>query len=447
MEITNIWNDVLDNLTKKISAVSYEVWIKNLEPFCLKDNTLILSTKLESSVKTINKMYLDLIKEAVKANSDFIDDVLVILERDKDNFSSLYKTEKKEVAPLEETLLFNKNYTFDTFVIGRSNQIAYYAAKSVAEAPGNQHNPLFVYGGVGLGKTHIIQAIGNYILSKNSKANILYITTEQFINEFLDSLQDKGDGESNRRFRLKYRNVDVLMIDDIQFISNKKACQEALFHTFNDLYQNNKQIIFTSDKHPREIKELEERLLSRFQCGLTVDISQPDLETRIAIIKNKAIAKKFVISPIVAEFLAEKIDKNIRELEGALSKVIFYCSLTGQQADNIDVVKDALKDDISESGNTLNIENIVNCVCSYFGVSKVDIIGKKKNKGIVEPRQISIYLINDMLTMPLAAIGDYFGGRDHTTIMYARDKITEAILLDSNLETKINDIKNMILKK
>ena len=343
--------------------------------------------------------------------------------------------------------MFDSNFTFEKFVVGSSNQIAFAAAKAVAKQPGTLHNPLFIYGGVGLGKTHIMHAIGNEIIKNNKKAKIIYCTTEQFVNDFIDSIRNSKDNEQNRKFREKYRNVDVLMLDDIQFLAGKIGTQEALFHTFNDLYQFKKQIVISSDKHPRELTFLEERLQSRFSSGLTVDISLPDLETRIAILQKKAFYKNVNLPINVIYFIAEKFDKNIRELEGALQKVIFFCQLKGVQPDNIDIIKEALKDDIDVSSHILSLDSIVDATCSYFNIKKQEVIGKKKLKQIVQARQIAIYLINDLLGVPLATIGSYFGGRDHTTIIYARDKIEELAKTDNLVATQIKDIKNMIQKR
>ena len=281
----------------------------------------------------------------------------------------------------------------------------------------------------------------------NKKVKIIYCTTEQFVNDFIDSIKNNKDNEQNRRFREKYRNVDLLMLDDIQFLAGKTGTQEALFHTFNDLYQFKKQIILSSDRHPKELTFLEERLQSRFASGLTVDISTPDLETRIAILQKKALFKNVNLPIEVVYFIAEKIDSNIRELEGALQKVIFYCQLLGKEPDNIDIIKEALKDDIDVTTHILSLDTIVDATCSYFNVKKQDIIGKKKLKPIVNARQIAIYLIYDILGVPLATIGSYFGGKDHTTIIYARDKIEDIIKTDNLVANQIKDIKNMIQKR
>lgn len=445
-ESKKIWDLLLLGISNNISTVSYDMWFKNLEPLTIAYNKLILVANLKSAKNTINKNYRNIILDEIKKLNTYVDDYLIITPEEISVYQTKIEDEKKEENS-NYSSIFDPNFTFDKFVVGSSNQIAYAAAKAVASQPGTLHNPLFIYGGVGLGKTHIMHAIGNEILKNNKKSKILYCTTEQFVNDFIDSLKNSKDNIENIKFREKYRRVDVLMLDDIQFLSGKITSQEALFHTFNDLYQSKKQIVISSDRHPRELTFLEERLQSRFSSGLTVDISLPDLETRIAILQKKAFFKNVNLPINVVYFIAEKFDKNVRELEGALQKVIFYCQLKGQQPDNIDIVKEALKDDIDVTTHILSLDSIVDVTCSYFNIKKQEVIGKKKLKQIVMARQIAIYLINDLLGVPLATIGSYFGGRDHTTIIYARDKIEELSKTDNTIATQIKDIKNMIQKK
>lgn len=447
-ECKKIWNILLLEISNRISTVTYDMWFSSLEPLTIVYNKLIIVAKLKSTKKTINTNYRDVILEEIKKLNTYVDDFIIITPDEISVYEDKIKEDKKETESVDlYNTLVDNNFTFDKFVVGQSNQIVYAAAKAVANQPGTLHNPLFIYGGVGLGKTHIMHAIGNEILKTNKKAKILYCTTEQFVNDFIDSIRNNKDNEQNKRFREKYRNVDILMLDDIQFLAGKTGTQEALFHTFNDLYQYKKQIILSSDRHPKELTFLEERLQSRFSSGLTVDISTPDLETRIAILQKKAYYKNVNLPIEVVYFIAESFDSNIRELEGALQKVIFYCQLEGKEPDNIDIIKEALKDDIDVSNHILSLDSIVDATCSYYNIKKEEVIGKKKLKQIVQARQIAIYLINDMLGVPLATIGSYFGGRDHTTIIYARDKIEEMIKTNNLIANQIKDIKNMIQKR
>ncbi len=440
-----LWKSVLSELEVLLTTVSFDMWFKDLEPYTVENDKLVLIAPL-NSFKSINKNYKDQIKKAIENSGAKISGIEIITKAETDNYT-LSDEEEKEEDDSDTVNMFDPGYTFDSFVVGDSNSIAYAAAEAVAKAPGACHNPLFIYGGVGLGKTHIMHAIANYILSQNKKAKILYVTAEQFVNDYIDSLKNNKDNELNKQFRLKYRSVDVLMMDDVQFLSGKTSTQEALFHTFNDLYQFRKQIVLTSDRHPRELTFLQDRLKSRFQSGLTVDITKPSIETRIAILQKKAYAKKYDISQKAVFFIAENITSNIRELEGALSKVVFYCSLSGRSSDDLEAVKDALKDCIDVSSHVISMDSIADATCAYYGIKKSDIIGKRKNKLISNARQMAIYLINDMLGVPLSSIGEFFGGRDHTTIMYARDKMTDLSKTDHLIQAQINDIKSMLEKK
>lgn len=440
-----LWKSVLSELEVLLTTVSFDMWFKDLEPYTVENDKLVLIAPL-NSFKSINKNYKDQIKKAIESSGAKISGIEIITKAETDNYT-LSDEEEKEEDDSDTVNMFDPGYTFDSFVVGDSNSIAYAAAEAVAKAPGACHNPLFIYGGVGLGKTHIMHAIANYILSQNKKAKILYVTAEQFVNDYIDSLKNNKDNELNKQFRLKYRSVDVLMMDDVQFLSGKTSTQEALFHTFNDLYQFRKQIVLTSDRHPRELTFLQDRLKSRFQSGLTVDITKPSIETRIAILQKKAYAKKYDISQKAVFFIAENITSNIRELEGALSKVVFYCSLSGRSSDDLEAVKDALKDCIDVSSHVISMDSIADATCAYYGIKKSDIIGKRKNKLISNARQMAIYLINDMLGVPLSSIGEFFGGRDHTTIMYARDKMTDLSKTDHLIQAQINDIKSMLEKK
>ena len=458
VDVKLIWKDVLNIIEPQITQIAFDVWIRTLMPITISNEEFIIIAPYENCKNTVNKKYKGLIEKILLELCPYVKGIKVITENDTnidDSFSSLDDvTQEDKISLIEQNYLFNsrndifeEKYTFDNFVIGKSNQIAYAAAKAVAQNPGKQHNPLFIYGGVGLGKTHIMHAIGNEILKNKPNKKIVYVNTESFINDFIDSIQKTKNNDLNKQFRDKYRNVDVLMLDDIQFISGKVTTQEALFHTFNELYQSKRQIVFTSDRHPKELNNIDDRLISRFQSGLTVDISSPDLETRVAILRKKAYQNKFNVKDKCLMYIAEMISTNIRELEGALSKVKFYCELNKVEADNEEVVKQALKAEIDNKSGPISMELITACVSEYFNIDKSEIMSKKKTKNINEARQIAIYLISEMLTVPLSSIGEFFGGRDHSTIIHARDKISNYVDTNPIYNNYVKDIKNIVETK
>ena len=448
-ELQIMWERVLSKLEMMTTAVSFDLWIRPLEVLEFKDyNTLILvasSTTAKNQLLKNHKIQLqNAINEVFNDNINFE----ILDQNEKDEYiktNTPAKNQKVEEEGNKANSNFNEKYTFDNFVVGKSNQFVYAAAKSVAENPGQKFNPLFIYGGVGLGKTHLLHAIGNYIKSAYPDKKIMYATCEKFTNDYIESLRANKD-MANFEFREKYRNLDVLMIDDIQFISNKTSTQEEFFHTFNDLYQRQKQIIIASDRPPKEIATLEERLRSRFTSGLIQDIQTPDFETRVAILRKKAQQEKYSIDDEVINFIAEKIDTNIREMEGILSKVFFFATLLGKKSATLEEAYEAMKENMDEIKEGLSPDMVIDTVCKYFNISKNDIVGKKKNKEIVEPRMICIYLICELLDLPLVAIGKKFGDRDHTTIMHARDKITEPIKTNNKIKVYITDIKDLLTK-
>ena len=411
-ELQIMWERVLSKLEMMTTAVSFDLWIRPLEVLEFKDyNTLILvasSTTAKNQLLKNHKIQLqNAINEVFNDNINFE----ILDQNEKDEYiktNTPAKNQKVEEEGNKTNSNFNEKYTFDNFVVGKSNQFVYAAAKSVAENPGQKFNPLFIYGGVGLGKTHLLHAIGNYIKSAYPDKKIMYATCEKFTNDYIESLRANKD-MANFEFREKYRNLDVLMIDDIQFISNKTSTQEEFFHTFNDLYQRQKQIIIASDRPPKEIATLEERLRSRFTSGLIQDIQTPDFETRVAILRKKAQQEKYSIDDEVINFIAEKIDTNIREMEGILSKVFFFATLLGKKSATLEEAYEAMKENMDEIKEGLSPDMVIDTVCKYFNISKNDIVGKKKNKEIVEPRMICIYLICELLDLPLVAIGKKFG--------------------------------------
>ena len=444
MDKQQVWAEALEKLQKTVSTISYDLWVKSLEPIDFKDNILYLSTTSEQAKNRIMAILKGDIHVALTSCCDDIKDFIVLdpVERDEYNKNKEIKVQT-ENSKFPGVNNFNHKYTFDNFIVGNSNKYVYAACKGVAESPFSRINPLFIYGGVGLGKTHLLHAVGNYINKNNPDLKVMYCTCEKFINDYVKSLQ--GSFNAKNSFKEKYRNLDVLIIDDIQFISKAESTQEEFFHTFNDLYENGKQIIIASDRPPREIATLQERLRSRFSMGLIQDIQSPDYETRLAILMKKAQEENYVVADEVQEYLAEHFDTNIREMEGILSKVWFYASLTCKKVATMEDVKEALKDhDFSDKQN-LTADRIIDCVCKYFSVKREDLLGKKKNKEIVEPRQICMYTICTLLDMPLLSIGQLFD-RDHTTVIHARDKISQVIEENQRIKIAVNDIRAMATK-
>lgn len=447
-DLASLWQAVLDKLELTVSNVSFVMWFKPLKVVDFVDNKkLIIAANSSSAKNQILRNYLDKLSKAVDDIFGQNIEIEVLDQNEEIEYIKVNgeKTKEKEVEVSKNP--FNAKYTFDNFVVGKSNQFVYAAARAVAEHPGEKFNPLFIYGGVGLGKTHLLHAIGNYLKEFNPNLNVMYVTCEQFANDYIESLGSVSSTKSKAvlEFRTKYRNLDVLMVDDIQFISKKTSTQEEFFHTFNELYQNNKQIIITSDRPPKDIETLADRLRSRFTSGLIQDIQSPDLETRIAILRKKCQLEKYVIDDDVIDFIAEKINTNIRELEGMLSKVYFLANLSNKHSATMEEALEAFNGQLEEDKNEgLSADDIIDTVCKYFDITRQDIIGKKKSKEVVEPRMIAIYLISEILEIPLVSIGKMFGGRDHTTIMHSRDKISDELKTSHKIQSFISEIKKML---
>ncbi len=443
------WKKVLNKLENEVTAVTFDLWINTLTPIQYANDELILMAPSVMAKNQVTNQPGIFEKIAKCVREEFNPYTYVRVTDSQEYEESLRKRDNEIEKSSEETdnfkSKFNKKYTFENFVVGKSNQVVCAAMQNVAEHPSGKFNPLFIYGGVGLGKTHLLHAVGNYLNEHRPDLKVLYVTCEQFKNDYVETIRNSKEN-SDSEFRDKYRNVDVLMVDDIQFISNRVGTQEEFFHTFNDLYQNNKQIIIASDRPPKEISTLEERLRSRFSSGLIQDIQEPDYETKIAIIKKKCSQEGYLVDDDVVDLIAQKTGTNIREMEGILSKVVFYSSLLGKTHTSMEDAKEALKDYGENERADLDAEKIINVVCNFFKVTKEDLVGKKKNKEIVEPRQMCVYLINDMLNIPLTAIGSLLGGRDHTTIMHARDKISQQVKVNPHIRTLVNDIKSQLLK-
>ncbi|WP_213087342.1 chromosomal replication initiator protein DnaA [Niallia circulans] len=441
--IADLWDKALGNIEKKISKPSFDTWLKATKAHALQGDSLIVTAPNEFARDWLEERYSQLISDILyEITGEELGVKFIIPRNQKEEEFDLQissKQKKKEEETTEQTIL-NSKYTFDTFVIGSGNRFAHAASLAVAEAPAKAYNPLFIYGGVGLGKTHLMHAIGHYVLDHNPAAKVVYLSSEKFTNEFINSIRDNKGAE----FRDKYRNVDVLLIDDIQFLAGKESTQEEFFHTFNTLHEESKQIIISSDRPPKEIPTLEDRLRSRFEWGLITDITPPDLETRIAILRKKAKADGLDIPNEVMLYIANQIDSNIRELEGALIRVVAYSSLINKDI-NADLAAEALKDIVpSSKPRVITIHDIQKVVGELFSVKLEDFKAKKRTKSIAFPRQIAMYLSRELTDFSLPKIGEEFGGRDHTTVIHAHEKISKLLVSDSILQKQLKEINELL---
>ena len=437
------YNEIMEkvkNTCKEVlSIMSYQTWIERLELASIDDDVITLITDDDFYVDN-TKTYVNFLTNCFKN----------ILQNDVDykiNFVTRVDLEKNPQSNIQinSSSSFKSNlnpkYTFESFVIGENNRFAQAAAYAVSEAPGTAYNPLFIYGGVGLGKTHLMHAIGNEILRRSPSKKVLYVTSEKFTNDFINGIRDK----SNEKFREKYRNIDVLLIDDIQFIAGKEGIQEEFFHTFNAISENKGQIVLTSDKPPKDINPLEERLKSRFEWGLMVDISQANYETRLAILRKKVQLENIVIDDLVLSNIATKIDSNIRELEGTLNKIVALASLTHSPI-TLEMADKAVADIIAKKERVISPENIKQAVANYYNVPLDDINSSKRSDKIAYARQVAMYLCRNLAKMQYKNIGVAFGNRDHSTVMHACDKIEKEIKVDTVSRTHVDNVKNIILR-
>ncbi|HCS72957.1 MAG TPA: chromosomal replication initiator protein DnaA [Clostridiales bacterium] len=439
--LMDLWQKTLQLVRNEITDVSFDTWIKAIEPVSIKGDQLYLCVPNDFTKSILEGRYTSLIFNAVKEISSRSYYITFVLTSEADKYMN--KPDKAEGEEDKVYGLLNPKYTFDTFVIGHSNRFAHAASQAVAESPAKAYNPLFIYGGVGLGKTHLMHAIGHFILIRNKQSKVLYVTSEKFTNELISSIQTN----KNVEFRNRYRNVDVLLIDDIQFIAGKESTQEEFFHTFNALHEANKQIVISSDRPPKEIPTLEDRLRSRFEWGLITDIQPPDLETRIAILKKKADLENLEVEDEVLAFVAKRIESNIRELEGALTRIMAYSSLTGSSLD-IDTADEVLKDIISNHRpRKITPELIQKVIAEHFQMKIEDMKSRKRNRPIAYPRQIAMYLCRELTDLSLPKIGELFGGRDHTTVIHACDKISTSIESDLQVKRAINELIKKITEE
>ena len=439
MELEQIWEEALKMIEEETSPVSFATWIQPIVPCGIIGNKIILQVKESFLKEIIEKRHLPLIRTAIKMVTKNEYDIMITTEEEQ-NAGNLHNLAAEKPAENELARNLNPKYVFDSFVVGNSNRMAHAASLAVAESPAQAYNPLFLYGNSGLGKTHLMHSIGHFILDRNPQAKVLYVTSETFTNELINSIQNN----KNEEFRNKYRNIDVLMIDDIQFISKKEGTQEEFFHTFNALYESNKQIIISSDRPPKEIKTLEDRLRSRFEWGLIADVQPPDYETRIAILKKKAERDNLTVPDDVMAYIAKNIASNIQELEGALTRIVAFATLTNQDI-SIALAENSLKDIFSENSATpLTPELIQQVVAEYYNIRVEDIQGSKKPKNIAFPRQVSMYLCRKLLDISLPKIGESFGGRDHTTVIYAISKIEKQLESDEGLQKTVHALEKEI---
>jgi chromosomal replication initiator protein len=440
VDINNIWEKAAAYLRERLGETTFQTWIQPLEPSLKNEGELTLVAPDDFFKSWVEKHYWPLIQEAVTRHS--AQETLALKLSVSDAPSAFAYTKEASSAPFaaaETGLPLNARYTFDNFVVGPANRHAHAYSLAVAESPAKAYNPLFIYGGVGLGKTHLMQAVCNYARKKTPQLKIAYLTSERFTNELIDAIQHK----STAAFRQKFRNMDVLVIDDIQFIAGKESTQEEFFHTFNVLFDAHKQILISSDRSPKEIANLQDRLVSRFSWGLTTDIQPPDFETRVAILKKKVEREPVTIPDEVIFFIAQLIKTNIRELEGALIRTIAY-SLLEEKPITLDLTKEVLKDLLKEPKKLITVDFIQRCVAEEFGLSLHDLKTRRRNKNIVLPRQVAMYISRELTDLSLPEIGEYFGGKDHTTVLHSYNKIKAGIEKDEGFKDRVERVIQFI---
>lgn len=438
------WNDILEQMKieNDISEVAFTTWVKYFKPYKVEGNMITVSIEKKNLVLDTNwfskKYRMPLIITIAEVlETEF--DVQFVIPDTTEKININESSADSNGSALINTHL-NPRYTFDTFVVGKNNDIAHATALAVAEDPGIYGNPLFIYGGAGLGKTHLLHSIAHYALSKSPDYRIIYVTSEEFTNELVHSIQHK----QIERFKNKYRNIDMLLIDDIQFIVNKESTQEEFFHTFTSLYESKKQIVISSDKPPKDMEILDERFRSRFEWGLIVDITLPDYETRMAILHKKEDMDGYNVSEDVIKYIANNIKSNIRELEGAFNKVVAYAKLEKKEV-TLELAEQALKDIVAPNENKqITADYIISMVAEHFNVSTADLCGNKRSSKIVMPRQVAMYLCREILAIPLKNVGQYLGNRDHTTVMHGVEKIEKELQANEQLQSTIDTLKKKI---
>ncbi len=465
MDIDDLWKNFLEIIKNSISSLSYQTWFYGTKLVSISNNTAIIIVPMPVHKKHLMENYLDVIEDKFKQLTGTVFEFEFMLEEEWEQNKNSFITndgydkavEEKESNPQNsieispksfEDANLNENYNFDNFIVGNSNRFAFTASMAVAEKPGKAYNPLFLYGKSGLGKTHLMHSIGNYIL-KHTNLRVLYISSDKFVNDFINAVRnnDKNNFKKIDNFKAKYRNIDVLMIDDIQFLGNATKGQEEFFHTFNELYNENKQIIIASDRSVDDLKMLENRLLTRFNWGLTANITPPDFELRMNILERKIAHQESAkdVPKEVIEYIANNFASDIRQLEGAITRVFAYALMMNKGIVDLDTAVDALKDQLTDRSVYKNdVHRIQTVVCDYFKITLEDIKGKKRSQNINYPRQVAIYLCRTLANESFPKIGTYFGGRDHSTIMSSYQKIQKELLVNEQLKIVIKELKQQL---
>ena len=442
-ELNELLTKAKELIKNEISPIAYDTWIKELEIQSFDGGNVLLICSTTFNRDAIEARYHPLIVNTFKylSNKECSVSILSKEELVKNKEEGLSNNiEVNLPTAINPTL--NPKFTFDTFVVGNNNRFAHAAALAVAESPGTSYNPLFIYGGVGLGKTHLMHAIGNEILRNNKNSNILYVTSENFTNQIVNAIKDY----TTEQFRTKYRNIDVLLIDDIQFLAGKERCQEEFFHTFEALHNNGKQIIISSDRPPKDLSQMEDRLVSRFEWGLLADVDRADYETRLAILRKKSKLENIIIDDEILSDIANRIDTNIRELEGALQKIIAKSQLLNSPI-TMEMAEWAINEIVSSKDKVISSEFIQETVAKYFNIDPKDLVGSKKSNDIVFPRQIAMYLCRTVPQLSLPQIGKDFGNRDHTTVMHACKKIEKDIKENTNTKMIVDSVKKILISE
>jgi len=443
-DLNSIWMKVLDNVKDKVNTPTFKTWFEPIKPISIKKNLVTVSVNSPFAKEWLESRYLQMLLESVQKTIDNSAKLTITVDAGiSEKERRMGEDEPGIKAPKlssSSSVGFNSKYTFDSFVEGTGNRFAYTAAQAVSEKPGKAYNPLFIYGGVGLGKTHLLHAIGQYVLKYHSSFVVKYVSAEKFLNDFINALRYKNVIS----FKESYRNNDVLLVDDIQFLEEKEASQEEFFHTFNALHGTNRQIVLSSDRPPKDLSTLEDRLRSRFEWGLVTDIQPPDLETRIAILDKYAERENLKVDREIINLIAERVTTNIRELEGAVTRVVAFSSLTGTPAD-IDTARKVLKDMMPEDNQArVTSQRILKEVSKYFSIPINVLVGSKRNQYIAHARQVAMYLCRELTSDSLPAIGRVFGNRDHATVIYAITKINDLISKESDVYKHVKEITNRV---